>query len=166
MHPLGFLRITAASSPTSVANPLANRRSIQKAMAAFQDSDIVVFGELGLSGYTCGELFTQSQLLDACKTELMALARTVTKQMVVVGLPLSVDGKLFNVAAVLCQGNILGLVPKQHLPTYQEFYEGRWFQSGTGQHTTHVTFSNDALTAAIPFGTDLLFTCEIGRAHV
>lgn len=159
MHPLGFLRITAASSPTSVANPSANRRSIQKAMAAFQDSDIVVFGELGLSGYTCGELFTQSQLLDACKTELMALARTVTKQMVVVGLPLSVDGKLFNVAAVLCQGNILGLVPKQHLPTYQEFYEGRWFQSGTGQHTTHVSFSNDALTAAIPFGTDLLFTC-------
>ncbi len=159
MHPLGFLRITAASSPTSVANPLANRRSIQKAMAAFQDSDIVVFGELGLSGYTCGELFTQSQLLDACKTELMDLARTVTKQMVVVGLPLSVDGKLFNVAAVLCHGNILGLVPKQHLPTYQEFYEGRWFQSGTGQHTTQVTFSNDALTAAIPFGTDLLFTC-------
>ena len=159
MHPLGFLRVTAASTPTCVANPSANRRSIQSAIAAFPNTDVIVFGELCLSGYTCGELFTQVSLLDACKTELFALARTVqTKQLVVVGLPLSVEGKLFNVAAVLCGGQIIGLVPKQHLPTYQEFYESRWFQSGAGKNIAQVMLSIDG-DSVVPFGTDLLFTC-------
>lgn len=163
MHPLGFLRVTAASTPTCVANPSANRQSIQSAIAAFPNSDVIVFGELCLSGYTCGELFTQGSLLDACKTELMALARSVqTKQLVVVGLPLSVEGKLFNVAAVLCGGQIIGLVPKQHLPTYQEFYESRWFQSGAGQPIAQVLLSiglSIGGESVVPFGTDLLFTC-------
>ncbi len=160
MHPLGFLRVTAASTPTSVGNPSANRHSIQSAIAAFPDSDVIVFGELCLSGYTCGELFTQSQLLDACKTELIALSRSVqSKQLVVIGLPMTLDGKLFNIAAVLGNGRILGLVPKQHLPTYQEFYESRWFQSGAGQHTTQITLLVDGESVVVPFGTDLLFTC-------
>ena len=159
MHPLGFLRVTAASTPICVANPSANRRSIQSAIAAFPDSDVIVFGELCLSGYTCGELFTQGSLLNACKTELIALSRTVqTKQLVVVGMPFSVEGKLFNVAAVLCGGQIIGLVPKQHLPTYQEFYESRWFQSGAGQPIAQVMLSIGG-DSVVPFGTDLLFTC-------
>ena len=159
MHPLGFLRVTAASTPICVANPSANRRSIQSAIAAFPDSDMIVFGELCLSGYTCGELFTQGSLLNACKTELIALSRTVqTKQLVVVGMPFSVEGKLFNVAAVLCGGHIIGLVPKQHLPTYQEFYESRWFQSGAGQPIAQVMLSIGG-DSVVPFGTDLLFTC-------
>ena len=92
MHPLGFLRVTAASTPTAVANPTKNRESIEAAMAAFPDSDIVVFGELCLSGYTCGELFTQVQLLDACRAELVSLARKVpAKKLIVVGLPLAVS---------------------------------------------------------------------------
>ena len=159
MHPLGFLRVTAASTPVCVANPSANRRSIQSAIAAFPDSDVIVFGELCLSGYTCGELFTQDSLLNACKSELNALSRTVqTKQLVVVGMPFSVEGKLFNVAAVLCGGQIIGLVPKQHLPTYQEFYESRWFQSGAGQPIAQVMLSLGG-DSVVPFGTDLLFTC-------
>ena len=159
MHPLGFLRVTAASTPVCVANPSANRRSIQSAIAAFPDSDVIVFGELCLSGYTCGELFTQDSLLNACKSELIALSRTVqTKQLVVVGMPFSVEGKLFNVAAVLCGGQIIGLVPKQHLPTYQEFYESRWFQSGAGQPIAQVMLSLGG-DSVVPFGTDLLFTC-------
>ena len=159
MHPLGFLRVTAASTPICVANPSANRRSIQSAITAFPDSDVIVFGELCLSGYTCGELFTQGSLLNACKTELIALSRTVqTKQLVVVGMPFSVEGKLFNVAAVLCGGQIIGLVPKQHLPTYQEFYESRWFQSGAGQPIAQVMLSIGG-DSVVPFGTDLLFTC-------
>ncbi len=168
MHPLGFLRVTAASTPTCVANPTANRRSIQTAIAAFPNSDVIVFGELCLSGYTCGELFTQSSLLDACKIELIALSHAVqTKQLVVVGLPLSIEGKLFNVAAVLCAGQIIGLVPKQHLPTYQEFYESRWFQSGAGQPIAQVMLSIGLSIgggSVVPFGTDLLFTC--GNATV
>jgi len=160
MHPLGLIRITAASTPTSVANPSENRRSIQLAIASFPESDVIVFGKLCLSGYTCGELFTQRALLDACKAELIALSQAVqTKQLVVVGLPFSIDGKLFNVAAVLGNGKILGLVPKQHLPTYQEFYESRWFQSGSGQSTTQIVLSIEGKETSVPFGTDLLFIC-------
>ena len=158
MHPQGFLRVTAASTTTSVANPSANRRSIQSAISKFPDSDVIVFGELCLSGYTCGELFTQSLLLYECKLELIALARSIkTKQLVVVGLPMSFDGRLYNVAAALCNGQIIGLVPKQHLPTYQEFYESRWFQSGTGQRISEVKLSMRS-DDAVPFGVDLLFT--------
>ncbi len=158
MHPQGFLRVTAASTTTSVANPSANRRSIQSAISAFPDSDVIVFGELCLSGYTCGELFTQSSLLIQCKLELIALARSIkTKQLVVVGLPMAFDGRLYNVAAALCNGQIIGLIPKQHLPTYQEFYESRWFQSGTGQQISEVKLSMGS-DDAVPFGVDLLFT--------
>ena len=160
MHPLGFLRVTAASTPTHVANPAANRQAIQSAIKSFPDSDVIVFGELCLSGYTCGELFTQRTLLDACKKELIELLVAVqSKQLIVVGLPLSLDGKLFNVAAVLCTGRILGIVPKQHLPTYQEFYESRWFQSGAGKHKSHLTLSIAGIETEVPFGTDLLFEC-------
>ena len=160
MHPLGFLRVTAASTPTHVANPAANSRAIQAAISSFPDSDVIVFGELCLSGYTCGELFTQNVLLDSCKTELIALSLAVqSKQLIVVGLPFSLDGKLFNVAAVLGNGRILGIVPKQHLPTYQEFYEGRWFQSGAGKRNSQVTLTIAGEHVVVPFGTDLLFEC-------
>lgn len=170
MHPLGFLRVTAACTPIAVACPSANRKSIAKAIEAFPDSDVIVFGELSLCGYTCGELFTQKTLLDACISELVALAQSIqTKQLIVVGLPLSVEGKLFNVAAVLGNGSILGLVPKQHLPNYQEFYEARWFQSGAMPLPAEIELSlaNSSLgtdsffrsTLKVPFGTDLLFTC-------
>ena len=169
MHPLGFLRVTSVCTPTSVANPMANRQAIERAIGLFADSDVLVFGELGLSGYTCGELFTQKTLLDACVRELIHLAQAVqTKQLIVVGLPLSIDGKLFNVAAVISQGKILGIVPKQHLPTYQEFYESRWFQSGSMPLPSEVHLSlassesgTDSFfrsTVLVPFGTDLLFT--------
>jgi len=167
MHPLGFLRVTAASTPTSVANPARNRKSIESAIAAFPDSDVIVFGELCLSGYTCGELFTQTRLLDACITELISLSRTVpAKQLIVVGLPLAVGGKLFNVAAVLGNGCILGLVPKQHLPTYQEFYESRWFQSGAVQQTTEVSLSTERGSELVPFGIDLLFNCGLATVGI
>jgi NAD+ synthase (glutamine-hydrolysing) len=175
MNPFGFLRVTAACTSTSVANPKSNRLAIQSALQAFSDSDVVVFGELCLSGYTCGELFAQRTLLDSCLAELIALAQTVkNKQLVVVGLPFALQGKLFNVAAVLGDGKILGMVPKQHLPTYQEFYEGRWFQSGSTNLPSEVELSLESSSVgvdsfyrtnlSVPFGTDLLFTC--GQAVV
>jgi NAD+ synthase (glutamine-hydrolysing) len=168
MDPHGFLRVTAACTPTVVANPAANARAIERALRTFADSDVVVFGELCLSGYTCGELFTQKQLLQACSQELLRLAKSLTtKQLVVVGLPVVVDSKLFNAAAVLGPGRILGLVPKQYLPTYQEFYESRWFHSGGLSTRTEVVLdlpgmsnadNRDSLgSVTIPFGTDLLF---------
>lgn len=168
MHPLGLLRVSAVCFATSVANPVANREKIERAILSLPNSDVLLFGEMSLSGYTCGDLFHQRKLLDECICELLRLSQNVkTKQLVVVGLPLEVDSKLFNVAAVLCQGQILGFVPKQHLPTYQEFYEARWFQSGATPTPKEVNLpledSEEGVDAffrtsrTIPFGTDLLF---------
>ncbi len=161
MHPLHFLRVTAACSPTSVADPRANAQAIATALPSLHDSDVVVFGELCLSGYTCGELFLQDTLLDACLAELRWLSQSIGQQLVVVGLPLEVDGRLFNTAAVLCNGGLLGIVPKTHLPTYGEFYESRWFHSGTESHPNAIDLDG---FGRVPFGTDLLFRC--GRATI
>ncbi|MCY3009902.1 MAG: NAD(+) synthase [Planctomycetota bacterium] len=161
MTPTGFLRATAASTTTSVGNPRFNRIAIQEALEQFTESDLVVFGELCLSGYTCGELFTQSTLLNACRNELVHLVKSIRRhQLVVVGLPWVHESKLLNVAAVLSDRSILGLVPKQHLPTYQEFYEGRWFQSGSGISTKIEMSEFEGHTRFVPLGTDLLFCCE------
>ena len=135
MHPAGFLRISTLSTSTSVANPEGNAKAIEQALVSFQSSDIVLLPELCISGYTCGELFLQDRLLDSCRSALVQLARSelgagVDQQLVVVGLPLAVRGRLYNVAAVLSGGSVLGLVPKTHLPNYSEFYEARWFHSG------------------------------------
>jgi NAD+ synthase (glutamine-hydrolysing) len=158
MHPLGFLRLTAASTSTEVANPKANRHSIEHAIKQFHDSDVIVFGELCLSGYTCGELFVQTTLLQACLDQLAVLVDHCRRQqLIVVGLPISVDGKLFNVAAVFGSGRLLGMVPKQHLPNYQEYYEGRWFHSGSRIEQRELNLHP---FRTVPFGTDLLFECE------
>ncbi|AMV33244.1 Glutamine-dependent NAD(+) synthetase [Pirellula sp. SH-Sr6A] len=158
MTPTGFLRVTTASAITSVGNPHANRICLQRGLERFTDSDIVLFGELCLSGYTCGELFRQSHLLDRCRHELFELAATTApNQFVVVGLPWVHDSKLLNCAAVLTDGRVIGLVPKQHLPTYQEFYEGRWFHSGQGLSET---IRCAEVAYPIPLGCDLLFQHE------
>lgn len=155
MTPTGFLRVTAASTTTSVANPHANRWCIQRSLERFTESDIVLFGELCLSGYTCGELFRQSHLLDRCRRELFELAASApSNQLVVVGLPWVHESKLLNCAAILNNGRVIGLVPKRHLPTYQEFYEGRWFQSGEGIYETIRCAEVDY---SVPLGCDLLF---------
>jgi len=156
MHALDFLRVTAASTPIRVANPLANREAIAMALKNLPESDVIVFGELCLSGYTCGELFLQSVLLTSCLHELRQLAHSVGQQLVVVGLPLEVSGRLFNVAAVLGNGRLLGLVPKTHLPNYNEFYEARWFHSGSTATEKEIELDG---FGTVPFGADLLFTC-------
>lgn len=161
MHPTGFLRITAASNATSVANPKLNAEAIQQSLLSFQSSDIVLFPELCLSGYTCGELFLQDQLLEACLAELIRLSGLVDHQLVVVGLPMSVRGRLYNVAAVLGSKSVLGIVPKTHLPTYSEFYEARWFHSGAESDFESVQIEG---VGEVPFGTDLLF--RSGKAIV
>ena len=159
MHPLGFLRVSATSPTTTVADPLANVQAIMSAgVAESADCDILVFPELSLSGYTCGELFLQSTLLESCLVALRQLVAhsSSDNKLWVVGLPLRVDGCLFNVAAAVHHGQLLGLVPKQYLPTYQEFYEGRWFTPGTTDLPTSVTIDTLGI---VPFGIDLLFEC-------
>jgi NAD+ synthase (glutamine-hydrolysing) len=156
MHPAGFLRISTLSTATAVANPEGNATAIEQALVSFQSSDVVLLPELCISGYTCGELFLQDRLLESCRSALLELARGVDQQLVVVGLPLAVRGRLYNVAAVLSGGSVLGLVPKTHLPNYSEFYEARWFHSGADADFDSVRIDG---IGQVPFGTDLLFEC-------
>lgn len=135
MERFGFIRAAVASPRLQVANPEYNAvehlRLIE--MAAEKKAAIVVFPELSLTGYTCGDLFGQRLLLDTALRSLeMLLAKTAGLPVLsLVGLPLAVEDRLYNCAAVLFEGRVLGLVPKMHLPNYREYYEKRWFFPGS-----------------------------------
>lgn len=155
----GFVRVAAATPSILVADPTYNAAQIAALMrrAAKRQVQLLVLPELCLTGYTCGDLFLQRTLqqsalaaLDALLTESESL-----ELVTVVGLPLEWQGKLYNVAAVLCGGKLLGLVPKTHLPNYGEFYELRHFTPAPPQTGTAVLCGQQA-----PFGTDLLFRCR------
>ena len=128
-----FLRAAAVSPALKVADPAYNAARICEAIEAQakEGTELLVFPELSLSGYTCGDLFLQDALLEGCRRALGAVARATAgkKMLVFVGLPAAVGGKLFNCAAGISDGAVLGLVPKTHLPDYAEFYEGRYFAS-------------------------------------
>jgi NAD+ synthase (glutamine-hydrolysing) len=159
----GFLRITACSHPISVADPAANARAAIRMLSGLVDSDIVLFSELSLTGYTCGDLFHQDVLMEATSQALTELATYTAQrsQLVVVGLPLRVDGRLYNAAAALAGGQVVAVVPKQFLPNYQEFYESRWFSPADGSEPSTVRVAG----VDVPFGIDLLIDrndCTIG----
>ena len=135
MNRFGFVRVTCASARTVVADPVANAEEIVRVLGDVTDSDVVVFPELGVTGYTCADLFGQSALLDACERALLTIA-SATKgraQLVVVGAPVPVGNSLYNCGVAVADGAILGVVPKQFIPNYKEFYESRWFSSATGK---------------------------------
>jgi NAD+ synthase (glutamine-hydrolysing) len=125
------------------------------AQAAGQGAVVVAFPELGLSAYTCDDLFHQRALLDGVEAALGSVAEATRTIPVVaiVGLPLRVDHRLFNCAAVVFGGKVLGVLPKTYLPNYGEFYEGRQFNSGD----TALSSAVRLLGADVPFGADLLF---------
>lgn len=151
----GFVRVTAASHPTHIANPAANASEACEALDRYSDSHVVVFGELSLTGYSCGDLFAQDQLLDSALQALEQLTSQTAshRQLVFVGLPLRVEGKLYNSAAALYDGEVVACVPKQYLPNYQEFYEARWYCAADGSEPQTITLGS---RGGIPFGTDLL----------
>ena len=150
----GIFRITAASPPVSVANPMANADESVRVIRQ-SDADLVLLPELGLTAYTCGDLFATDVLLDQAAESLMRLVReTADRPSVnVAGLPLRVGASLMNVAVVFAQGRLLGVVPKSFLPTYREFYEGRHFRAADDSDPPSVMLGGDAIL----FGTDLLF---------
>ena len=155
----GFVRVAAAIPKISVADPKANRIAILKKIREMQGmhAKIMVLPELCLTGYTCQDLFWQSALLTSAREELLNLAEETVDvdALIFVGLPMEIYGKLFNVAAILHRGNILGLVPKTHIPTYAEFYEGRHFTSGP-KEVTKVRLGEKM----VPFGSRQLFVCD------
>lgn len=155
----GFIKVAAASVPLTVADVKANGAAVREKIDLAENAgvNLLVLPELCLTGYTCGDLFGFEPLLRASGEELLALAAYTKGKypVTVVGLPFMREGKLYNCAAVLYNGEILGLVPKSYLPNYGEFYEMRQFSSGLSQSGS-VSLSG----REIPFGTDLVFRHE------
>lgn len=155
----GFIKAAAVTPKIRVADPVYNGRIICERMEEACDAGakIIVFPELCITGYTCGDLFLQQILLQEASRQLLEIAaHTKDKDaLVMVGLPIEREGRLYNAAAALWRGEILGFVPKANIPSYAEFYEGRHFTDGNREP---VPFSFEGKT--IPFGTNLLFACE------
>ncbi|MBN9522296.1 NAD(+) synthase [bacterium] len=157
----GFLRVAAATPDLVVADPAANARHTIALLAEAETRgvNLVVFPEMGLTGYTCGDLFhtaTLPRAADAALAEVAAFTDRDFRGVAVVGLPVVLDGQLFNTAAVLHAGRVLGVVPKAYLPNYKEFYDARYYSPAAN------AVSKEAAVAGrrVPFGTDLLFACE------
>ena len=155
-----FVKVTSATNKVVVGNPQANGEEIARILQNIEPcSDIVLFPELNVTGYTCGKLFHQNALLDSALETTLELAKKVGEgRLVVVGIPLRVGNALFNCAAVLNNRNIIGIVPKEFIPNYNEFYEGRWFASARDDGNSYVDISG----SKVPFGTDLLFRAPVG----
>lgn len=155
----GFVKVAAVTPKVVVADTKTNADTICIEMKAAETkgAKIIVFPELCITGYTCSDLFWQDQLLDSALEELIMIKEN-TKALdaiIFVGLPIEIRGKLYNVAAAISRGSILGMVPKTFLPTYNEFYEGRHFTSGLDLDTV-ISIDGEE----IPVSTDLIFTCE------
>ena len=131
-----FLKATAITPDIKVGDTDFNTENIIKSMniAHKQGVKLAVFPELVISGYTCSDLFLQDILLKGSLNGLKKIinASENLDMITIVGLPFLFNFKLYNVAAVIFDGELLGIVPKQHIPNYSEFYEGRHFSSGKG----------------------------------
>lgn len=153
----GYVKVAAIVPQLKVADPLRNAEQIIKdAKTAYsKGARVLLFPELCISGYTAGDLFHQKALWDS-SLEALARIKEGTKAMeaiVFVGMPLVLDGMIFNIAVALNKGNILGAIPKTSVPGYKEFYEERWFSSARDLTSTEV----ELLGQVVPIGTDLLF---------
>lgn len=156
----GFARVAVGVPECKVADPAFNAaQTIALAQQAAQGGAVLVaFPELGLSAYTCDDLFHQKALLDACEAALDQVARATAELdiAVIVGAPLRVAHQLYNCAVVIAGGRILGVVPKSFLPNYSEFYEARQFSAADCAVATEIRL----LDQAVPFGPELLFQME------
>jgi NAD+ synthase (glutamine-hydrolysing) len=156
----GFARVAAAVPHLRVADTRYNAaRTIDLLHRAADEAvDVVVFPEVGLTGYTCNDLFFQRTLQEGAVDALQGVAHASARLfggLAVVGVPLVVDDQVYNCAAVIHRGQVLGVIPKSYLPTYKEFYDARFFApASTAYSTTVRLFGRD-----VPFGTDVLFRC-------
>jgi len=155
----GFIKACAVSPSLRVADcPYNAEMTIEAMKKAAQDGcQLAVFPELCVTGYTCGDLFLQQPLLCAAEAALQEIlaASKALNLVALVGLPVTVDAKLYNCAAAVCRGKLLGLVPKSHIPNYGEFYEKRHYCAAPAGVKELSFAGQDTL-----FGTKILFRCE------
>ena len=157
MKELGFIRVGAIVNKLALANPLKNADVIIKEIKKAErlGVSIVTTPELSFTGYTCGDLFLQEQLLDdSIKALEQVLNETKDIDIIsILGIPLRHDNQLFNCAVVITKGKILGVIPKTYIPNYQEFYEARWFSSSKELITEEI----EILGQLVPITTNILF---------
>lgn len=155
----GFVKVAAATPKIAVADCKKNVEVILESIREMEEkgAKVMVLPELCITGYTCADLFWQGRLLEEAKESLQKIANETADvdALIFVGLPLEVYGKLYNVAAVLNRGELLGIVPKKYLPNYNEFYEARHFTPGEETAEEITLFGR-----TVPFGMNLLFSCE------
>ncbi len=157
IHAQGMLRVAAATPRASAGDPGFNAGEIRALARQAHDGgvDLVVFPELALSSYAIDDLLQQDALLDRVEAELAGLvaASADLAPVLLVGCPLRRAGRLYNCAAVVARGRLLGVVPKSYLPNYREYYEKRWFARGAGLAGLDIAVAGHAA----PFGPDLVF---------
>ena len=162
----GFVRLGVATPLVRVGDPQYNLEATFKLLqgAARERVLLTVFPELGLSAYSCEDLFHQQALIDAAEAALAELLRRTRnlRAAALVGLPVAREGRLFNCAALIAQGQLLGVVPKTYLPNYREFYEGRQFTPGDAIAMREIGLAGQT----VPFGTDLIFRHAENRDFV
>lgn len=152
-----FFKVATATPEVSIGNVTENSIRVARLYqeAANQNVNVVVFPEMCLTGYTIADLVARPSTQNAVLQALVSL-QTLSQDeatALIVGFPIRVNNALYNAAALICGGKILGVVPKRGLPNYREFYDKRWFQTWTKSHPNTVTIAGEA----IPFGVDLVF---------
>ena len=156
----GFVKVAAATPDIRVADVAYNKEQICRLIdeTASEGAKIVVFPELALTGYTCGDLFTQDVLLAQARKAICQVAAATEEKdaLIFVGMPLAVEGELYNVAAALNRGKILGFTTKTFLPNYGEFYEMRQFREGPGE-VRCICFEGEKVL----FGPRILFEADV-----
>lgn len=161
MNNHGFVRVAAASPALKVADCDYNTDEIIKLINKAEEDNIsaIVFPELSITAYTCGDLFLQSLLLEEALKSLNRICDATGNLSIValVGLPIAVSNRLYNMAVVVSGGRVMGAVPKTFLPNYNEFYEKRWFSSSEELKEKTITLCN----RSVPVGVDLVFKTEL-----
>ena len=158
MKRYGFIKVAAATPMVRIADCRHNIEATAELLrrAESEGVSITVFPELSITGYTCGDLFQQSRLLDAAEEALSELLAMEIPSVAIVGMPITYKNNLYNCAVVTAAGRICGVVPKSYIPNYSEFYESRWFSSGRDIRNTEIELCGQK----VRFGSDIMFSIE------
>lgn len=161
MNEYGYVKVGASTLELKVSDTIYNVQMIKKQIdeAVNKNIQIISFPELSITGYTCGDLFNQDNLIDKSYEGLKDLVDYSKDKMIViiVGSPIKCENKLYNCAVVINNGKILGIVPKTYIPNYNEFYEMRWFKSSNDLKIKEINLFNEI----VPIGVDLIFTSKL-----